>query len=125
MKSGRKLLEEAFLEALPGWQVRSTAIPLDSVRKPGAIWLYTGVRKRVELNGFSTLVDEITVWVLSAADPSKAEDDLDKLLLEVMEVLETLPSFNWESAERGVLGEKYDGWKLTVTCFYKINDEGN
>lgn len=121
MSNGRTILAAALREQLTGWQVVSDARQLDSVRNPGAAVVWTQMRKRMELNGFEMLTDEVVVWILTAATkPEDIESSLDVLLLEALEVLEGLPEFSWDQAERGVLSEKFDGWRLSVACAYKI-----
>lgn len=120
--NGRQILADALRTKLVNWQVVSDARQIDSVRRPGAAVVWTQTRKRMELNGFAMLTDEVVVWVLTAATkPEEIENDLDSLLLDVLEVLEGLPEFTWSEAERGVLVEKFDGWRLPVACAYKIS----
>lgn len=121
MSNGRSILAAAFREQLTGWQVVSDARQLDSVRNPGAAVVWTQRRKRAVLNGFEMLTDEVVIWVLtSATKPEEIESSLDGLLLEALEVLEGLPEFTWDQAERGVLSERFDGWRLTCLCAYKL-----
>ena len=120
--NGRQLLAEALKQQMAGHQIVSDARQLDSVRSPGAVVVWTQLRKRAVLNGFTMLTDDVVVWVLTpATKPEEIEDSLDGLLLEVLEVLESLPQFTWDQAERGVLSDKFDGFRITAECAYKIN----
>lgn len=127
MSSGRKILAEALKAALPSWQILSHARQLDSVRKPGACVLWTGKRTRYPSLGLGWFTDEVTLWVLTAADkPDVIEDDLDDLLAEVMQALEPLDTFHWDTAERDVLAGTFDGYRLTVICaVHLIEDPTN
>lgn len=119
--TGRKLLAGALAAALPAWQIVSDARALDGVRKPGAAVLWTAKRTRPDKLSLDLLQDEIVLWVLTAADrPADIEDDLDTLLEAVMHALEPLPWAAWTDAERGTLDETFPGWRITVSCAYRI-----
>lgn len=123
MSTARVQLSEALREVLTDWQIVSDARVLDSVRKPGACVLWTSKRSRNPAGGTRWFTDEVVLWVLSAADAVALEDDLDALLLRVMEVLEPLAWANWTEAERGQLMERFEGYRLTVTCSFPIVDD--
>ncbi|MFT3832877.1 MAG: hypothetical protein QM711_06090 [Micropruina sp.] len=124
--SGRKLLADALRAALPTWQVLSHTGQLDSVRQPGAVVLWTSRRTRAPKLGLDWFADEVELWVLTATDkPALIEDDLDALLLAVMQALEPLGSFAWETAERAVLADVYDGYRMTITCMWRVQEEEN
>lgn len=122
--SGRKLLADALRAALPAWQIVSDARALDGVRKPGAAVLWTARRTRPDKLTLDLLMDEITLWVLTASDrPADIEDDLDGLLGDVMRALEPLEWCAWTEATRGTLDETFPGWQLTVSCAYRIEGD--
>jgi len=121
--SGRSELATALKAALPTWQIVSDARELDTVRKPGACVIWTSRRTRPRKLGTDILQDEVSLWVLSAADAAHLEDDLDQLVEQVMAALEPLEAFSWETAERGQLAEKFDGWKFPITCLNTITTE--
>lgn len=122
--SGRSELAVALKDALPGWQIVSDARALDSVRKPGAAVLWTVSHRRAPALGLDWFQDEVALWVLTPTDkPADIEDDLDDLLLQLLEALEPLASFAWEVAERGQLNDRYDGYRLAVTCLSKLETD--
>ena len=122
--SGRKLLAEALAAALPAWQVLSHTGQLDTVKQPGAAVLWTQNRRKAATLGLDWFVDQVELWVLTATSkPDLIEDDLDALLLDVMEALERLDSFTWDAAERGVLADTFDGYRLTITCIFQLTTE--
>lgn len=124
MTSGRTLLAQALRAALPAWQIVSDARQLDTVRKPGAIVLWSQKRTKAPALGLAWFKDEITLQVLTATDkPDLIEDDLDDLLLQVMSALEPLDSFAWETAERVAVADTWHGWQLTITCLYQVTTE--
>ena len=126
MTSGRALLAQALRAALPTWQIVSDARQLDSVRKPGAILLWSSKRTKAPALGLQWFADEVTLQVLTATDkPDKIEDDLDDLLLQVMTTLEPLTTFAWETAERVAVADTWHGWQLTITCIYQLTTEEN
>lgn len=122
--TGRKLLAEALKVALPGWQIIADPREIDTVRKPGAVLLYTAKRTRPAKLGLDWLTDEIELFVITATDkPELIEDDLDGLLLQVMEALEPLEGFGWTEATRETLADRFHTWKLPITCGFKITRE--
>jgi hypothetical protein len=124
--SARKALRDALSAALEGWQLVSDPRSLDSVRKPGAVVLGTNKRTRVPALGLGWFTEELTLWVLTATTkPELIEDDLDGLLLQVLEVLEPLEWASWDTADRMVLADAYDGYKLTVTTNVQLTDDTN
>lgn len=124
MTSGRTLLAAALEAALPTWQIVTDTRQLDSVRRPGAVLLWTQTRKRAPALALDWFADEITLQVLTAAEkPAAIEDDLDYLLLAVMEALEPLDAFTWETAERVTVADTWHGWELTVTCIFQLTNQ--
>lgn len=122
--TGRVALAHVLAAALPDWQILSTARQLDSVRKPGAVVLWTQKRAKAPALGLDWFADELTLQVLTATtDPDLIEDDLDQLLFQVMQALEPHDAFAWEAAERVTLLDTFHGWQLTVTCIYQLTTE--
>ncbi len=122
--TGRVLLAQALGAALEGWQIVADARVLDSVKRPGACVLWTSKRQRLSDKGTGWYLDEVTLWVLTATDkPDQLEDDLDALLMAATEALEPLDAFHWESAERGNLNDRFDGYRLTVSCVFHTEPE--
>lgn len=106
------------------WQIVSDARQLDSVRKPGAIVLWTQTRRKAPALGLSWFADEVTLQVLTAADkPDVIEDDLDDLLWQVQQALEPLTAFAWETADRVAVQDAFHGWQMTITCCWKHDPE--
>jgi len=121
MTSGRKILAGAMAAALPSWQIVADARQLDSVRKPGALVMFTQKRKKAPALGLDWLSDEVTLQIVTAAEKSdQIEDDLDELLLQVLSALEPLTAFTWDTAERVVVADAFHGWQLTVTCAFRV-----
>lgn len=122
--SGRKLLADALGAALPAWQILSHTGQLDTVKQPGACVLWTQNRRKAPNLGLSWFIDQVELWVLTATSkPDLIEDDLDALLLDVMAALEPLDSFTWDVAERDVLADTFDGYRLAVTCIFQLTTE--
>lgn len=118
--SGRAMLADALSAALPAWQVLSHTGQLDAVKQPGACVLWTSNRRKAPTLGLDWFIDQTEMWVLTATTrPELIEDDLDALLLAVMEALEPLDSFSWDMAERGVLADAFDGYRLTISCVWQ------
>mgnify|MGYP000994328434 CR=1 FL=1 len=118
--SARAALGEALKDGLPGWQIVSGR-QLDSVRKPGAVLLAPVKKVKVPALGLHWFTEQVDLWVLTAADkPDVKEDDLDALLLEVLEVLEPLEWASWDEAQRLVLEDTYDAYKLTISATVQL-----
>jgi len=122
--SGRQLLKTALEAALPDWQIVADARALDTIRRPGAAVLWTARRSRPAKLGLDAVQDEVTLWILTATDkPADVEDDLDGLFLAAAAALEPLDWCAWIDAERGTLADRFEGWRLTITCLYNITDQ--
>ena len=122
--SGRQLLKAALETALPAWQIVADARALDGIRKPGAAVLWTARRTRPAKLNLDVVTDEVTLWILTATDkPADVEDDLDDLFATLTAALEPLDWCIWTDAERGTLADRYEGWRLTITCLYNITQE--
>ncbi len=122
--NARTLLHDALHDALAGWQIVADARAIDTVRRPGAAVLWTEKVTRPAKLGLDYAETTMVLWVLTAVDnPAVIEDDLDDLLLAVFEALEPLEWCGWTEAERGVLNEKFNGWRVSVTCLNKITEE--
>lgn len=122
--SARTALRDALVAGLSGWQVVSDPRVLDVVRKPGAVVLGTQKLQKVPALGLGWFTCDLTLWVLTAATkPDAIEDDLDGLLLTVLAVLEPLEWATWDTAERLVLADAFDGYKLTVTATVQLVEE--
>lgn len=123
MDSGRKQLAAILAEALPDMKIVPDSRVLDSVLIKGACVVWANERKRAQLNGFSFLTETIELWVLSGvSDVTKVEDDLDDLLVKVLEVLDPLEAFKWDTATRSKL-DNFPAWKIDIQCGYTINSE--
>lgn len=124
MTTGRTRLAQALRAGLPAWQIVSDLRQLDGVRRPGAILLWTQNRRKAPALGLAWFSDEVTLQVLTATDkPDRIEDDLDDLLLQVMQVLEPLDAFAWETAERVTVADTWHGWQLTITCIFQLTTD--
>lgn len=122
--NARTLLRDALAAALPSWQIVADARAIDTVRKPGAAVLWTDKITRPPKLGLDYAETTMVLWVLTAADrPEAIEDDLDSLLLAAFEVIEPLDWVGWAEADRGVLADKFNGWRITLTCLNKITEE--
>jgi hypothetical protein len=60
------------------------------------------------------VVVDLAVWLITPyTDPGPADDDLDAFLGDVVTVLD-LAGVNWTTAKRGVWGESYPAYRMTV-----------
>lgn len=121
--SARTELAAALAAALPDWLIISDARALDTVPRSTAV-LWTSRINRPAKLGLDLLTTELTLWVLTpTSDPTRLEDALDVGLVDVMAALEPLQAFAWTEAERGTLADRFDGWRLSITCLNTITEE--
>ena len=68
-----------------------------------------------------SLAIDLTVWVLTAvARAGDADDALDEALADVLGVLHDLPWTTAPTAERDVMADQWNGWRLTLQAFGRI-----
>lgn len=124
MNTGRKILADALKAALPNWQIVSDSRVIDSVRSPGACVAWGHEFKRVTRNGKSFLAETVDLYVLGylTENSTKVEDTLEDELFQVLEVLEPLDSFTWDTITRTTFEDAYPAWKIELTCVFPINN---
>lgn len=70
------------------------------------------------------LLYTLTVWACTAVeDPAAVDDVLDAALDDLLAALLGMPWLTFDTAERGVLDERWHGYRLTVTCYATITEE--
>lgn len=121
--SARRLLATALEAGLPyGWQVTGYPTTLDNVTRP-TVMVWTSRLEPSNQIGRDRVMVTLDVWVLTGITaPGQADDALDAQLLAVLAVLHGLEWIDWTSAERGVLEDKYHGYRLSTTAVLKIGD---
>lgn len=63
----------------------------------------------------------LTTWVLTpAVRPGDADDDLDDALADVLGVLWGLDWLTPPTAERDVMAERWNGWRITTQAFGQV-----
>lgn len=118
--NARTALAEALTTALPGFLVRGYALELDAVTRP-TIMLWQTLVERLEQISLDRLKVTLELWVLvGAEDPAKADDALDDALGEVIAALHDLDWIDWTSAERGVLLDRFHGYRITAQAVAQI-----
>ena len=119
--SARTQVRDALKAQLTGWQIVADPRQLDVVTKPGAAVLATMKMTRPATYEFNYVQNDLVLWVLTATTkPELIEDDLDDLLLAALAVLEGIEGVLWTEAERGVLSETFEGWKVTLSCGFPL-----
>lgn len=67
---------------------------------------------------------DLTVWVLTGSlEPGTADDLLDVAYMDVMGVLHHLGWTTPATAHREVMGERWNGWRLTMQAFALIEPQ--
>lgn len=126
MTSARTVLADRFKAALPSsWRIMGNARELDAITRP-TVMLWQQRIERAEQINLHTLTCTLQVWVLvPGTDVDKADDELDAMLVAVLEAFQGQREYHWTAAERGVLYEKFHGWRLDVTAAYTIETDGD
>lgn len=119
----RAAIEDALVAALPDVKVVGYAYEPDVVTKP-TIMLW---QSRIEPMPQATL-DRVFVtvelWALVGTDdPAKADDALDDHLSDVITALHAIPWLTWSTAERGVLLDRFHGYRITAQAVAAIITE--
>src|SRR5699024_10760785 len=66
---------------------------------------------------FGLIDHHMTLWLLTPKlSTGEADDALDKAADQLIASVDTLTWCTWSEAERGIWGEAYQGYKLTVTA---------
>lgn len=119
----RTAVADALIEALPAtFLVRGYPFEPDAVTRP-TVMVWQSTIERYPQITLDRLVVTVELWVLvGSEDPSKADDALDDAVTEVIEALHPITWLNWTIAERGVLIEKFHGYRITAQAIAKIGD---
>ena len=77
-------------------------------------------RERVQKapNGIGSYLNTFALWIVSPnVDPSRAENQLDQMLDDVVEALDQLLWLNWSNAERSTFGDSQaPAYKIDITA---------
>lgn len=119
--SARTRLAEALTGALGGgYRVIAAAVDLDSVTGP-TVLTWASRFERAPRLGFSMFTVTLETWVVVPGERVEAADDaLDDAFEDLLAALQPLEWVQWESAERGLLYDRFHGWKITATAVAKI-----
>lgn len=66
----------------------------------------------------------LTLWAVTGrTDPDEVDDVLDAALDDLLGALLGLHWLTFDTAERGVMDERWHGYRLTVTCYATITED--
>ena len=117
--SVRTTLAAHFRDSLPPiWQVIGYPSDVDGVSRPTLMLWQSEVRKLPAAPSQYEVTVELRV-VTPVESPHKADDALDLLLEQVLDVLEQHPAVLWDSAERIALFDRFPAYKITVKAVGK------
>lgn len=120
--SPRRALTAALKAALPKWQVTGYPHEFDRITKP-TVMVWTDSLEPASQVGRNRIVATLSLWVLTpVVKPGLADDELEELLLDVLAVLHEQTWLDWTGAERGVLQDTINGYRLTARAVLKIGD---
>lgn len=122
--STRTQLADALAAALgDGYVVAARTATPDQIA-PGAIAvrvLPATVASAPQTRGLSYT---LTVWACTGQeDPDTVDDVLDAALDDLLAALLDMPWLTFDGAERGVMDDRWHGYRLTVTCYATITEE--
>lgn len=117
----RSSLAAALAAALPAtYLVRGYPYEPDAVTRP-TVMLWQSLIERLPQLELDRLVVTVELWVLVATeDPAKADDALDDAVSDVLQALHPIGWINWSTAERGVLLDRFNGYRITAQAVAKI-----
>jgi hypothetical protein len=96
---------------------------LDAVKSP-TVMVWQSKIERPEQFGLNGLLVTFDVWVLVGQEnTANADARLDIALDDVLGALQKIGWVDWQEAERGVLFDSFQGWKVTVNAAAKIETE--
>lgn len=118
----REQVAAALSAALPGYRVLGYPMDPDAVTRP-TIMMWTSLIERLEQIDLDRLKVTVELWVLVASeDPARVDDALDDALDDVIVALHPIPWLTWSTAERGVLTDRFHGYRITAQAVAKIGD---
>ncbi len=117
----REAVAAALTESLPaGWRVLGYGADLEQVTRP-TVMLWQSLIERMPQIGLDLLKVTVEMWVLVGQEsPDAASDALDDALDDVLEALQPLSWVDWTTAERGVLSDRFHGYRITAQAVAKI-----
>ena len=84
------------------------------------VWPVTVARTRTATRT-RFVTTTLEVWILTPHQREDAADDaLDPLVTDLVSILEATPLVTWETLDRGVLDDKFHGWRTTVTVAHAL-----
>lgn len=118
--NARTALSEALTDALPGFRVLGYSQDLDAVTRP-TVMVWTSLIERAEQFGLDRIKVTVELWVLVGNDnPEAANDALDDALEDVLGALQDVDWIDWTTAERGVLFDRFHGYRITALAVAQI-----
>lgn len=104
------------------WATRHGIETIDVLTAPTLVsWVSTISRDP----GGGTLTLEVETWLLlpDSTAPLGREDKLEEALTTWIGVLESTRDVTWETTTRGVLSDKFDGYRTVLTCYARLESE--
>lgn len=118
----RSALADALAGALPDFRVLGYPLDVDAVTRP-TVMLWTSLVERLEQIDLDRLRVTTELWVLvGTEDPARVDDALDDALEAVVYALHPIGWVTWSTAERGVLQDRFHGYRITAQAVAKIGD---
>lgn len=114
------MLAQALQAALPEARVVGYSADLDAVTKP-TVMLWQALIEHQPQVTLDRLKVTCEAWVLVGnEDPARLNDALDDFLEDVLGALQPLTWVEWTQAERGVLFDRFHGYRLTAVAVAQI-----
>ena len=112
-------------EAVPGadpWAFH-TRVP-DRISRPTFLAWPVAMERTTDARRRRFVLATVEVWLLSPhADEAAADAQLDPAVAELVGILEAEPMLTWERLERGVLDDRFQGWRAVLTLAHTLTPD--
>ncbi len=122
--TSRTQLVDDLKAALPSkYRVVGFNSALDAVKAP-TVMVWQSKIERPEQFGLHGLLVTFDLWLLVGQEnTARADEALDVALDDVIDALQGITWVDWQDAERGILFDSFQGWKVTVNAAATITTE--
>lgn|GEM_PF-2751154 len=123
----RQAIAKELTDRLPdSYIVKGYTYDPDAAARPTVMLWQSLIERGSRINDRNGLEVTVELWVIvGSEDPAKVDDDLDDALDEVLTAVHDIPFIDWSVAERGVLKERFHGYRMTARAVATIGTEAD